>query len=70
MHLILSPDKLLETSLKIPHRLDTLELLPLLDLLQLANIVQRLLLKVVPHGFYLDVCLRRTRAERLQKQVE
>lgn len=70
MRRILSPDKLSRQSLKIPHRLDTLKLLPLLDLLQLANIVQWLLLKVVSHGFHLDVCLRRTRAERIQKQIE
>lgn len=46
----------------VTHRLHTLKLLPLLDLLQFAHIVQWLLLKVLPHGFHLDVCLweRRT----------
>lgn len=68
MHRILSPDKLSMRRLRIPHRLDALKLLPLLDLLQLANIVQWLLLKVVPHGFYQAVCLRRIHTERLQNR--
>lgn len=70
MHRILSTNKLSMQRFKIPHRLDTLKLLPLLDLLQLANIVQWLFLKVVPHGFYQAVCLRRIHMERLQKQIE
>ncbi len=40
------------------HRFDTLKLLPLLYLLQLCNILQRRLLKVLPHHFHRHVCLK------------
>lgn len=40
------------------HRFDTFKLLPLLDLLQFAHIIQRFLLEVLPHGFHLAVGLR------------
>lgn len=41
----------------VTHRLHTLKLLSLLDLLQPAHILHWLLLKVLPHGFHLEVCL-------------
>lgn len=43
------------------HRLHTFKLLSLLDLLQFAHIIQRLLLEVHPHGFHLAVSLGRQR---------
>lgn len=45
----------------VTHRFHTLKLLSLLDLLQFAHVVQRLLLKVLPHYFHLRVCLERWR---------
>lgn len=53
----------------VTHWLHTLKLLSLLDLLQFAHIVQRLLLKVLPHGFHLDVCLKRRRTHSMMITV-
>lgn len=50
---------------EVPHRLHTFKLLSLLDLLQFAHIVQWLLLKVLPHGFHLAVCLWRWRTHTM-----
>lgn len=46
---------------KVTHRFHAFKLLSLLDLLQLAHIFKRFLLKVLPHGFHLAVCLERWR---------
>lgn len=52
------------------HRFDTLKLLPLLYLLQLANILQRRLLKVLPYRFHRHVCLKDRQHEQSTVTLE